>query len=170
MLFADPGYRADGKKRYPLDTVGHCTAAWGHIKKNHQHYTEHQLTAIRNRIQGALLNFGVVVEDDRPVPLLNDPAMLRHYTSKAGIPLYSLDVDAIRGFCVYLLIDVDGTVIYVGQSTNLLGRLGDHLRNPEKRDCATIQILRCDSKNHMDDVETALIKLYRPKLNTRGVS
>ena len=53
--YADPGYQADGKKRYPIDTERHIRAAWDYIHKlnNRRPYSAEQLTTIENRIISA---------------------------------------------------------------------------------------------------------------------
>jgi len=64
--YADPGYQADGKKRYPIDTEDHCKAAWSYINmsKNAAKYSSQQLAAIKRRIKAALKTYGVDVSDD----------------------------------------------------------------------------------------------------------
>jgi HK97 family phage prohead protease len=61
--YADPGYRSDGKKRYPIDTEPHARSAWQYINmpENQSGYTEAQVAGIRNRVAGALRKFGVDV-------------------------------------------------------------------------------------------------------------
>jgi hypothetical protein len=53
--YADPGYQADGRKRYPLDSDEHIRAAWGFINRaDHQRaYTKEQLADIKARIIAA---------------------------------------------------------------------------------------------------------------------
>ena len=53
--YADPGYQADGKKRYPIDTERHIRAAWNFINRpnNAQRYTVAQLDQIKTRIIAA---------------------------------------------------------------------------------------------------------------------
>ncbi|HEY3910385.1 MAG TPA: DUF6582 domain-containing protein [Stellaceae bacterium] len=53
--YADPGYQADGKKRYPIDTERHIRAAWNFINRpsNAQRYTTAQLDQIKARIVAA---------------------------------------------------------------------------------------------------------------------
>jgi phage head maturation protease len=53
--FADPGYQADGKKRYPIDSERHIRAAWNFINRpsNAKRYTAAQLDKIRTRIIAA---------------------------------------------------------------------------------------------------------------------
>ncbi|HEX3885268.1 MAG TPA: DUF6582 domain-containing protein [Stellaceae bacterium] len=53
--FADPGYRPDGEKRYPLDSEDHVRAAWAYIHQpdNADRYTEAQLAHIKARIVAA---------------------------------------------------------------------------------------------------------------------
>jgi HK97 family phage prohead protease len=53
--YADPGYQADGRKRYPLDGERHIRAAWAfiHISANAQPYTAGELDQIKSRIVAA---------------------------------------------------------------------------------------------------------------------
>jgi phage head maturation protease len=53
--YADPGYRADGRKRYPLDSERHIRAAWAfiHIAANTAPYTAGELDQIASRIVAA---------------------------------------------------------------------------------------------------------------------
>jgi phage head maturation protease len=53
--YADPGYQADGRKRYPIDSEEHIRAAWSYIHQpgNARHYTEGQLARIEARIVAA---------------------------------------------------------------------------------------------------------------------
>ncbi len=52
VKYADPGYQADGKKRYPIDTEAHIRAAWNYIhkKKNAAKYSPEHLAAVRAKI------------------------------------------------------------------------------------------------------------------------
>lgn len=53
--FADPGFQADGQKRYPLDSEKQIRAAWGYIHHapNRAPYTTQQLDHIETRIVAA---------------------------------------------------------------------------------------------------------------------
>lgn len=53
--YADPGYKADKKKRYPIDTAGHIRAAWNYIHqaKNHTGYSSGEVSKIKSRIVSA---------------------------------------------------------------------------------------------------------------------
>jgi hypothetical protein len=55
VAYADPGYQADGEKRYPVDTEGHIRAAWNFINRpsNARRYTASQLDKIKSRIIAA---------------------------------------------------------------------------------------------------------------------
>jgi peptidoglycan hydrolase-like protein with peptidoglycan-binding domain len=59
--YADPGYQADGKKRYPLDSEEHCRAAWSYINQagNADMYTDEQLVNVRERIRAAGRRYGI---------------------------------------------------------------------------------------------------------------
>lgn len=66
VKYADPGYKTDGKKRYPIDTKDHAKAAWSYINmpKNQKGYSSSQVSQIKSRITAALKKFGVDVSDD----------------------------------------------------------------------------------------------------------
>ncbi len=53
--YADPGYRPDKRKRYPLDTERHIRAAWAYIHQAHNahRYAEAELELIKARIIAA---------------------------------------------------------------------------------------------------------------------
>jgi uncharacterized protein DUF6582 len=59
--YADPGYQADGKKRYPTDTEEHTRAAWSYINmaKNAKAYTSAQLSKIKGKIKAAMGRHGI---------------------------------------------------------------------------------------------------------------
>jgi len=61
--YADPGYQADKKKRYPIDTKARAKAAWSYVNQadNARAYTSAQLKRIKQRIVKALKSFGVTV-------------------------------------------------------------------------------------------------------------
>ncbi|MGW5477705.1 DUF6582 domain-containing protein [Streptomyces sp. NPDC004008] len=61
--YADPGYQADKKKRYPIDTKARAKAAWSYVNQadNARLYTSAQLKRIKQRITKALKGFGVQV-------------------------------------------------------------------------------------------------------------
>jgi hypothetical protein len=61
--YADPGYQADKKKRYPIDTKARAKAAWSYVSQanNARLYTSAQLKRIKQRIVKALKGFGVQV-------------------------------------------------------------------------------------------------------------
>ena len=53
--FADPGFQADGRRHYPLDSERQIRAAWRYIHEaaNEQAYTKDQLAQVRARIAAA---------------------------------------------------------------------------------------------------------------------
>jgi HK97 family phage prohead protease len=63
VAYADPGYQADKKKRYPIDTKEHAKAAWSYINKakNAAKYSAQQVASIKSKIKSALTKFGVKV-------------------------------------------------------------------------------------------------------------
>lgn len=74
-------------------------------------------------------------------------------------------------FAVYVLWGGNPDhVLYVGQSTNVLGRMGSHFGVLVKR--AKIKratVYRASTKEEMDAEERRLIRLHRPPWNTIGV-
>lgn len=63
VVYADPGYQKDKKKRYPVDTKAHAKSAWAFVGQadNARLYTSAQLKRIKQRITKALKSFGVTV-------------------------------------------------------------------------------------------------------------
>lgn len=61
VAYADPGYQADKKKRYPLDTEAHVRAALAYINKglDADKYTGANLSLVRSRIYAAAKKFGI---------------------------------------------------------------------------------------------------------------
>lgn len=61
--FADPGYQADGRKRYQLDTIKHIETAWRfiHWPSHSRKYTSYQLAQVRKRIRAAARARGITL-------------------------------------------------------------------------------------------------------------
>jgi hypothetical protein len=64
--YADPGYLADKKKRYPLNSEKRIRAAWSYInqKDNASQYTAQQLKRIKGKIKAAMKRIGAKVTDE----------------------------------------------------------------------------------------------------------
>lgn len=60
LTHADPGLRADGQRRYPVDTAEHCRMSWEAIHQSDDAgmYTGRQLADIRSRIRDAAARLG----------------------------------------------------------------------------------------------------------------
>ncbi|MGE5828528.1 MAG: DUF6582 domain-containing protein, partial [Micromonosporaceae bacterium] len=107
--YADPGYQADGKKRYALDTEAQCRAAWSYINQagNAAEYTPTQLKTIKGRIKAALKRHGITVAEDTqeahvPTDQLQADTAWREAIAtavRAAAPRYGLDAEE--------LLDVD---------------------------------------------------------------
>uniref|UniRef100_A1UJS0 Excinuclease ABC, C subunit domain protein n=2 Tax=unclassified Mycobacterium TaxID=2642494 RepID=A1UJS0_MYCSK len=76
-----------------------------------------------------------------------------------------------HGGFVYLLWGEDpNTPLYVGQSTNILSRLGAHMGDKTKRALVKrVQLIRCSTEK-LADTEWRLIQHYQPPLNVVGCS
>jgi HK97 family phage major capsid protein/HK97 family phage prohead protease len=64
--YADNGLQGDGKKRYPLDTDEHVTAAWSYINqaKNAGKYSAADLATVKGKIKAAMKKHGHDVSED----------------------------------------------------------------------------------------------------------
>lgn len=67
VAYADPGYKADGKKRYPINNAEKVRAAWSYINmpKNQKGYSSTQVSAIKGRIKTAAKKFGVDISEGK---------------------------------------------------------------------------------------------------------
>lgn len=65
-VYADPGHRRDGKKRYPLDTEYHVRLSWSHIAQDDQAgaYEPAQLASIRGKIRNEARRRGIEIGDE----------------------------------------------------------------------------------------------------------
>jgi hypothetical protein len=69
VAYADPGFQADKKPRYPIDTQEHCRAAWGYISKpgNADAYSSGDLAKVKAKIVAACKKFGIEISADKTV-------------------------------------------------------------------------------------------------------
>lgn len=87
----------------------------------------------------------------------------------------SFDIANVLGCYVYLIRGHDDEVLYVGKSTNIMYRIGQHIANgllsdPEKLyEAATVEKIRCSSPSAMARVESKLIELHTPLWNINGI-
>jgi hypothetical protein len=74
-----------------------------------------------------------------------------------------------NGYFVYVLWgDEADQPLYVGQSINVLARLGAHMNEPLKRAAVqSVALIRCKSQKHMTATEIELIRTLRPEWNVR---
>lgn len=80
------------------------------------------------------------------------------------------DVDP-TGFFVYILWERGvERPLYVGQSRNVLARLGQHLSNPDRKHrIAKVRLIKCADERTMCAHEKDLIEHFQPALNIVGV-
>lgn len=72
-----------------------------------------------------------------------------------------------HGFHVYLLWgESKERPIYIGQSTNILARLGSHMGGEKRPLTRAVEILRLNSFSEMAATEKRLIMKFQPPLNT----
>lgn len=83
-----------------------------------------------------------------------------------------IDLPVLDGYYVYALYAAgnDDVPLYVGQSSNALCRIGNHMGAATKRpQVARIAVRRCASRADMDATEQALITAYCPPWNRAGL-
>ncbi len=83
VKYADPGYKSDKKKRYPLDTAERAKAAWAYINvaANQKGYTSTQLSRVKSRIKNAAKKFGIDVQEDYTAAVSDLAEVLEAYAS-----------------------------------------------------------------------------------------
>jgi len=77
-----------------------------------------------------------------------------------------------RGCFVYMLWERKGAEkpIYVGKSTNIFARIGDHMRDPARRKrIGWVTFIRCEDTDRMKRAERKWIGHYKPELNIQGI-
>ena len=75
------------------------------------------------------------------------------------------------GYFVYLLWGEGDTdrPLYVGQSANILARLGQHIGATHKRQLVRrVQLIKCDDRETMNTTEEQLIRQFHPVWNIAG--
>jgi hypothetical protein len=115
VTYADPGYQADKKKRYPLDSKAHAKSAWSFISqaKNASAYSANQLKRVKGRIMAALKKFGVKVSSSEAWAS-GKLALTEHFGDEGGSFSVSLNNGAlcvtVSSYCVDPCdLDVIGT-------------------------------------------------------------
>lgn len=85
VRYADPGYRSDGVKRYPIDSKPHARAAWSYInqKGNANLYTAAQLARVKSRIKSAAKSFGINIIGEQETLAAEIHEILEAYASIA---------------------------------------------------------------------------------------
>lgn len=89
--------------------------------------------------------------------------------------LHRVDIDNgfdPRGCYVYVLWgSSDVTPLYVGRSTNVLARLGDHLGDSTKRsEIERVRLVRCKNAKTMAETELRMIAQFQPPWNKVGLN
>lgn len=74
----------------------------------------------------------------------------------------------VCGHFVYVLW-ADTEPIYVGSSSNVLARLGQHMSGPKRPQVTRVTVKEYPSHWMMIEAELALIRRYRPPLNVAGM-
>jgi hypothetical protein len=107
VTYADPGYQADKKKRYPLDSEQHVKAAWSYINvaTNSSKYSSGQLARIKGKIKSAAKKYGISIAE--------------WYEEFVGSILESLDVAGINEMYASMTVsNGDGSVTTNGYAND----------------------------------------------------
>lgn len=99
--YADPGYQADRKKRYPIDTEGHIRAAWNFINRptNARRYAPAELAQVKARIVAA---WKAKIDKDGP-PAAEEGGKIGHSAAGAALAKALWDV----GHVARIILDLD---------------------------------------------------------------
>lgn len=102
VAYADPGYQADKKARYPIDTKAHAKSAWAYVnqKDNQKPYTPAQLKRIRGRIKSALKKFGVDVTTENLAAIAVDSRSIAETTTLSECYSCVQDGTGTAGFSI----------------------------------------------------------------------
>jgi hypothetical protein len=122
--YADPGYQADGKKRYPVDTVRHIRAAWNFINRpsNAQRYTAAQLDTIKAKIIAA---WREKIDKDGPPSAADGKTAARGGAQAAALTKALWDV----GHVAQIILDLD----WLKESLSVEAEMeGDDSPQPER--------------------------------------
>lgn len=99
---------------------------------------------------------------------VNKPEPTVNITNRSSL----FDTDILINFlgpCVYLWVR-DEIYLYIGQSTSLICRLGSHniigIKEPVLKN-DKILVYHCDTNIEMGQLESKLLRLYKPKYNLR---
>lgn len=120
--YADPGYQADGKKRYPIDTARHVRAAWSYISKetNAAKYKKGDLNRIRARIKRAARGFKIQLAEPAAEALINGQLSYSDVQDLVGAALRERARQALGGYCWVWVVDLtDSQVVYQSDDTGL---------------------------------------------------
>ncbi|MCK2242151.1 MULTISPECIES: DUF6582 domain-containing protein [unclassified Crossiella] len=120
--YADPGYQADGKKRYPIDTAKHVKAAWSYISRpaNAAKYKKGDLNRIRARIKRAARGFKIQLAEAAAEALINGQLSYSDVQELLGAALRERAQAAVGGYCWVWVVDLTGAeVVYQSDDTGL---------------------------------------------------
>ena len=151
--YADPGYRPDAKKRYPIDTERHIRAAWAfiHLPGNARHYTAGQLARIKARIVAA---WQTKIDRDGPPAAASDHAPAAEPAAKTADPP---PVQRLQGIIaelcdlLQLLVGEEGAELVDGSGGSLQTDLAafaiaDNLRKARPPDLTPVASRDCQAR------------------------
>ena len=140
----------DGKKHTHTDRLRGNVSTWAHIQE-----------AGAARFRETLIGHPVMTFSADGTPSAERPWR--------GSARERWDAFDPHGFFVYFLWGDDpDDPIYIGKSSNVFGRIGDHVYSMGHL-IERVTLVRCPGEREMGDTETRLIALYKPRLNCAGV-
>lgn len=149
--YADPGYQADKKKRYPVDTAAHIRAAWNYISKdkNAAKYSAEQVKSIKAKIVSAWKS---KIDNDGP-PAASDKVFQSEMLQKG--------MDAIaRAACIIQELDwLQGCIEMEAE--------WEHDNSPQPADLDKIIATLCDWLRELVEEETR--ELTSPGMDGKSI-
>lgn len=121
--YADPGYQADKKARYPIDTEEHVRAAWSYInqEKNAKKYAPADLKKVKARIKAAMRKLDISVSENSVTEALINGSRswddIRELVRRAV--RNRLQNDAGMYVWAYIVDISDTDVVYMAESDKL---------------------------------------------------
>lgn len=85
---------------------------------------------------------------------------MKRFMKTCGVDLSLVPKEGLYALCKY------GEIVYIGQSNNILRRIGEHAGCKEK-EFDSFMYIRCDDKKERDKLERHWIEKFQPKYNSQ---
>ncbi len=114
--YADPGYRADQMRRFPINTGQHVQTTWAFINMpgNQVGYTPAQIASIKERTQAAAKKFGINLDELKSETIDADDRALNGWMMSDLMPILSDAIEDRIGdpMAMVCVCDFTDTTVY----------------------------------------------------------